>query len=99
MKLGRCFPADIKPHKESKEIDTPSVFVFENICGKEFKVIRNPAEARHLLQEGKRLVDIKPNAYPKESDLPTVFVFEVTQDFEEDFAKICESENNILGGN
>ena len=54
MKLGRCFPADIKPHKESKETDTPSVFVFENICGKEFKVIRNPAEARHLLQEGKK---------------------------------------------
>lgn len=99
MKLGRCFPADIKPHKESKETDVPSVFVFENICGKECKVIRNPAEARHLLKDGKRLIDIKPNKCPKDSDIPTVFVFEVTKEFEEDFAKICESENNNLGGN
>lgn len=99
MKLGRCFPSDIKPHAEPEETDAPSVFVFENICGKDFKVIRNPAEARHLLREGKKLVDIKPNSCPKEFDVPTVFVFDATQEFEEDFAKICESENNNLGGN
>jgi hypothetical protein len=99
MKLGRCFPVDIKPHRESKETDAPSVFVFQSVYEKEYKVIQSPAEARHLLKDGKRLVDIKPNARPKESDVPTVFVFEVTKEFEEDFAKICESENYNLGGN
>jgi len=99
MKLGRCFPVDIKEHKNPKEIDRPSVFVFKNVDDKEFKVICNPARARNLLKEGFKLVDIKVNLHPRDTDSPTIFVFEITEEFIKDFAKICEEENYNLGGN
>lgn len=89
MKLGRCFPVDIKKNKNPRSFDKPSVFVFENIDGKDYKVICSPSKARELLKEGKKLVDIKENSRPKEMDAPTVFVFEATQEFAEDFNKIC----------
>lgn len=93
MKLGRCFPSDIKKNKNPRELDTPSVFVFENVDEKECKVVCSPSKARNLLKDGKRMVDIKENSRPKESDSPTVFVFEVTKEFTEDFNKICENNN------
>ena len=92
MKLGHCFPIDIKKNRNPREQDKPSVFIFENVDEKDFKVICSPARARTLLKEGFKMVDIKENARPKESDSPTIFIFEVTKEFIQDFSQICEEE-------
>ena len=94
MKLGSCFPVDIKKNTNPRESDKPSVFVFENLDGKESKVVFSPSKARSLLKNNYKMIDIKENSRPKESDSPTVFVFEVTTQFLEDFQKIY----NNLGG-
>ena len=88
MKLGNCFPVDIKRNNNPRESDKPSVFVFENLDGKESKIVFSPSKARSLLQNNYKMIDIKENSRPKESDSPTVFVFEVTPKFLEDFQKI-----------
>lgn len=92
MKLGNCFPVDIKKNNNPRESDKPSVFVFENLDGKESKVVFSPSKARSLLQDGYKMLDIKANSRPKETDSPTVFVFEMTQQFLEDFQKIYNNE-------
>ena len=97
MKLGRCFPVDIKRNNNPRESDKPSVFVFENLDGKEAKIVFSPAKARDLLKKMYKLIDIKENARPKEKDAPTVFVFEITEQFLEDYKKVFNNEN--LGGN
>ena len=94
MKLGNCFPVDIKKNTNQRESDKPSVFVFENLDDKESKIVFSPSKARALLKDGYKLIDIKENSRPKESDSPTVFVFEITTQFLEDFKKIY----NNLGG-
>ena len=96
MKLGNCFPVDIKKNNNPRETDKPSVFVFENLDGKEAKIVFSPAKARQLLKDGAKLLDIKKNARPKEKDAPTVFVFEITEQFLEDYKKVFNNEN--LGG-
>jgi hypothetical protein len=96
MKLGRCFPVDIKRNNNPRESDKPSVFVFENLDGKESKIVFSPAKARSLLKESYKMIDIKENARPKENDAPTVFVFEINEEFLEDFKKTYNNEN--LGG-
>lgn len=88
MKLGHCFPVDIKKNNNKRESDKPSVFVFENLDGKESKIVFSPAKARSLLKDGYKMIDIKENSRPKEEDSPTVFVFEVTPQFLEDYQKI-----------
>ena len=95
MKLGRCFPVDIKENRNPRETDKPSVFVFENLDGRASKIVFSPAKARSLLKDGYKMIDIKCNARPKENDKPSVFVFEITKDFIEDFQKIY---NNEIGG-
>lgn len=96
MKLGNCFPVDIKRNNNPRETDKPSVFVFENLDGKEAKIIFSPAKARDLLKKNYKMIDVKKNARPKENDAPTVFVFEITQQFLEDYKKVFNNEN--LGG-
>ena len=88
MKLGRSFPVDIKKNKNPRELDKPSVFVFEKLDDQDYKVICNPVKARGLLRDGFKLVDIKENSRPKSEDCPTVFVFEITDEFLEDLSKI-----------
>ena len=88
MKLGRCFPVDIKANKNPRETDSPSVFVFENLDNQESKIVFSPSRARQLLKDKYRMIDIKRNARPKENDKPTVFIFEVTNEFIEDSQKI-----------
>jgi len=97
MKLGNCFPVDIKRNNNPRETDKPSVFVFENLDGKDAKIIFSPAKARDLLKKSYRMIDIKENQRPKENDAPTVFVFELTEQFIEDYKKVYNNEN--LGGN
>lgn len=92
MKLGRCFPVDIKKNKSPQETDRPSVFVFKDVEEQDYKVICSPAKARELLKQGFTLADIKQNSRPKESDCPTIFVFEITDEFLEDFKKINNNE-------
>ena len=92
MKLGKCFPVDIKKNNNPRESDKPSVFVFENLDGKESKIVFSPSKARSLLKDGYKLIDIKENSRPKETDSPTVFVFEITDNFLEDFQKIYNNE-------
>lgn len=92
MKLGRCFPIDIKENKNPRETDKPSVFVFENLDDQDSKIVFSPAKARSLLKDGYKMVDIKRNARPKENDKPSVFVFEITKEFIEDFQKIYNNE-------
>lgn len=88
MKMGNCFPVDIKKNSNPRESDKPSVFVFENLDGQESKIVFSPSKARSLLKDGYKMVDIKQNQRPKEEDSPTVFVFEVTQQFIEDSQKL-----------
>ena len=88
MKLGNCFPVDIKKNTNPRESDKPSVFVFENLDDKESKIVFSPSKARSLLKDNYKMIDIKENSRPKESDSPTVFVFEITEQFLEDSKKI-----------
>lgn len=92
IKLGNCFPVDIKKNSDPRESDKPSVFVFENLDDKESKVVFSPVKARSLLKDGYKMIDIKPNSRPQESDSPTVFVFEITKQFLEDFQKVYNNK-------